>query len=60
MPLKQIVLKLYISLNFGDIPFSIRLSLLVVLINMFFEIILDPLLQRLDISHTLFSDPLQL
>ena len=60
MPLKQIVLKLYISLNFGDIPLSIRLCLLVILINLFFEVILNPLLQSLDISDALFSDPFKL
>jgi hypothetical protein len=57
-------LQLNISLDFRDVSFSVLLSFLVILINLFLEALLDTSLQGFDIILALFTDsckfPLQI
>jgi hypothetical protein len=60
MIFKHVVLQLYVSFNLTDVPLSVTLGLLLILIDLLFEVFLDPLLQSLHISDSLISYSLKL
>ena len=60
MIFEHVVLQLYVSLNLTDVPLSVTLGLLLIFIDLLFEVFLDPLLQRLHISDSLISYSLKL
>jgi hypothetical protein len=54
------ILQLNVSLDLGNISLSIRLSFLLILINLFFKVVFYAFLQSLKVTLTLLFDALEL
>ena len=60
VPLQQVVLHLNVSLDVADVPLSIALSLLVILLDLSLVPVLYPLLEGLQVPPPVLLDLLQL